>query len=99
MPQESKIIPTSKVAFAPRKRHPSKYAEIFAGMKKLRVGESIWVVCGWNNTTSARALRNRLNAALSRTPITPPRGCVFRKRITDTGDLAICCERKKAGKK
>lgn len=98
MPQESKIIPTSKVAFAPRKRHPSKYAEIFADMKKLREGESFILACGGHRLI-ALPIRNRLNAALSRTPITPPKGCVFRKRITRNGDLAICCERNKAGKK
>ena len=89
------IVKTSKVAFASRKQHRSKYYTIWVMLGHLRQGQTMTIpVDSTASGVSARVLRNRLNAAQARSGVLPPAGCVFRKRITEDGDLAICCERK-----
>lgn len=83
----------NKVVLAPRKKRVSKYAQHFAGMASLKAGE-VWLISCAEFDVGAYVLRNRLNAAQSRSGVKPPAGCVFRKRITSDTDLAVYCERK-----
>jgi hypothetical protein len=82
----------NKVVLAPRKKHTSKYAAHFAGMASLKPGD-VWLISCAEFDVDAYVLRNRLNAAQSRSGVKPPAGCVFRKRVTKELDLAVYCEK------
>ena len=86
------IRKTSSLQFKRPAPKPSIYEPIFNKMKRLKAGQSFTVPVP--KGTRPQVVHNRLTAAFQRFDGRPPRGCWFRKRTTEDGNVAIYCERK-----
>ncbi len=84
-----KITAIKNVEFIVGNNRGSIYDGIYAALGKLSSGQVFTVPIPKN--VDAKVFQNRTNAALRRGPVKPPDGCVFRKRTTVEGLMAICC--------
>lgn len=83
------VVSTANVNFASRARRGSVYDKLFARVAKLKPGTSIVVPVPEGITPSR--YQNRLNSALRKHSVKPPKGCSWTKRITVEGKIAISC--------
>jgi hypothetical protein len=86
-----KVTKTSNITFRSPAPRGSMYDDIFDQMESLKAGESFTVDVPKGVTP--RTMHNRINAATRRVELEPPKGCVFLKRTTEDGKIAISCER------
>lgn len=86
-----KIVKTDSIEFRSPPPRGSRYDPIFDKMETLKQGQSFTVDVP--DGVSPRTMHNRINAALRRVELDPPKGCVFIKRTTEDGKIAISCER------
>ena len=87
----SGTVKTENVKFRQPPRRGSQYDPIFDRMEGLKVGQSFLVDVP--KGVVPRTMHNRINAAMRRVELEPPKGCVFVKRTTEDGRIAISCER------
>lgn len=78
-----------KIEFKTGERRGSQYDGIYAKLEKLKAGQVFTVEVPKGVDT--RTFHNRTNAAIRRGPVQPPEGCIFRKRTTVDGLVAVCC--------
>lgn len=90
----SKIKKISTINFRPKEHRESKYAHVFEEMMKLKGGQCFEITMA-KDVPPATYIR-RLNAFLkTRKPYLIPNGCVFKKRVTEEGNVAVCCVERK----
>ena len=81
---------TKSVTFRSAPKRGTMYQPVLDEMATLKKGQSCIVPVP--KGTPPRTIHNRLNAALRRFPVSPPKGCTFVKRTTEDGQVAISCE-------
>lgn len=87
---DGKVVSADSIKFKPRPRRGTSYQPIIEKMKGLTAGKAI--VIELPKGLDATTFMSRINSALSRFEIPAPKGCVFRKRATEDGNVAIVCE-------
>lgn len=88
----SKVVKTATVEFKRPKSRGSQYDAIFDQMEALRAGQSFMVDIP--KGVEPRTMHNRINAATRRVELEPPKGCIFVKRTTEDGRIAISCAKR-----
>lgn len=97
----SKPQALDSVKFAAWAKRGSQYDALFEQMKGLKEGQTIVVAVPADAKgvkQDSRIMHNRINAAMRRTDLAAPKGCVFEKKTTESGDVAICCVKAPAKK-
>lgn len=87
----SNIVKTDSIEFKSQAERDSKYEAIYDQMEKLKPGQSFMVDIP--KDVLPRTMHNRLNAAIHRVDVEPPKGCTFVKRTTEDNRIAICCRK------
>ncbi len=87
-----KVVKTSTIEMKRPKSRGSQYDEIFDQMEGLRAGQSFTVDIP--RGVEPRTMHNRINAAVRRVELEPPKGCIFVKRTTEDGRIAISCAKR-----
>lgn len=82
-----KIVQTDTVEFKGQPRRGSRYDGVFEALRKLRKGQCCLLPIG--KGMDPRTAHNRLNSAMSRVDLQPPRGCKWEKRTTTDNEIAI----------
>lgn len=81
------IVKTDEIKFRPFAHKPSVYQPVLDLLKTMKKGQSTTIPVPAN--VESRKIQNRLASAIRNQGIAAPEGCVFTKRMTEDGRLAI----------
>lgn len=87
--ETGEIVKVDGLELKTGERRGSCYDGIYAKLEKLKPGDAFIVPIP--KGVESRVFHNRTNAAIRRGPVKAPAGCMFRKRTTVDGKVAICC--------